>query len=83
MISVPPASTRARSPCLSSQPVEKELISSLQEPDPPIRAAVADVLGAIGGDASLAALQGLQDKDKMAADAVSRAVERIRMRRPQ
>ena len=65
------------------QPVEKELISSLQEPDPPIRAAVAEVLGAIGGDASLAALQGLQDKDKMAADAASRAVERIRMRRAQ
>ena len=65
------------------QPVEKELISSLQEPDPSIRAAVADVLGAIGGDASLTALQGLQDKDKMAADAASRAVERIRMRRAQ
>jgi HEAT repeat protein len=65
------------------QLVEKELISSLQEPDPPIRAAVADVLGAMGGDASLAALQGLQDKDKMAADAASRAVERIRMRRAQ
>ena len=65
------------------QPVEKELIPSLQEPDPSIRAAVAEVLGAIGGAASLTALQGLQDKDKMAADAVSRAVERIKMRRAQ
>ena len=62
------------------QPVEKELIPSLQEPDAPIRAAVADLLGVIGGDASLAALQGLQEKDKSAAEAVSRAVERIKMR---
>jgi HEAT repeat protein len=65
------------------QPVEKELIPSLQEPDPSIRAAVAEVLGAIGGAASLATLQGLQEKDKLAADAVSRAVERIKMRRAQ
>ncbi len=65
------------------QPVEKELIPSLQEPAPSIRAAVAEVLGAIGGAASLTALQGLQEKDKMAADAVSRAVERILMRRAQ
>jgi HEAT repeat protein len=65
------------------QPVEKELIPSLQEPDASIRAAVAEVLGAMGGDASLSALQGLQDKDKIAADAVSRAVERIKMRRAQ
>jgi len=62
------------------QPVEKELIPSLQEFDAPIRAAVADVLGLIGGDASLAALQGLQEKDKSVADAISRAVERIKMR---
>jgi HEAT repeat protein len=62
------------------QPVEKELIPSLQEPDPAIRAAVADVLGLIGGDASLAALQGLQEKDKSVAEAISRAGERIKMR---
>jgi HEAT repeat protein len=62
------------------QPVEKELIPSLQEPDPSIRAAVAEVLGAIGGEASLSALQALQYKDKTAADAASRAVERIKMR---
>jgi HEAT repeat protein len=62
------------------QPVEKELIPSLQEFDAQIRATVADVLGLIGGDASLAALQGLQEKDKSVADAVSRAVERIKMR---
>ena len=43
-------------------PVETELLPSLQEPDAAIRAAVAEVLGAIGGDASLTALQGLQDR---------------------
>ena len=41
-------------------PIEKELLPSLQEPDEAIRAAVAEVLGAIGGDASLAALQDLE-----------------------
>jgi HEAT repeat protein len=65
------------------QPVEKELIPILQEPDASIRAAVADVLGLIGGNASLAALQGLQEKDKSVADAISRASERIKMRRTQ
>jgi HEAT repeat protein len=62
------------------QPVEKELIPSLQEFDAPIRAAAADVLGLIGGDASLAALQGLQEKDKIVAEAIGRAVERIKLR---
>jgi HEAT repeat protein len=61
-------------------PIEKDLLPSLQEPDPTIRAAVAEVLGAIGGDASLAALQKLQDKNKDVVDAAKRAVERIKMR---
>jgi HEAT repeat protein len=65
------------------EPVERDLLPILQEPDPSIRAAVAEVLGAIGGDASLAALQGLQEKDKAAADAARRAVERIKLRRAQ
>jgi hypothetical protein len=38
------------------------------------------VLGAIGGDASLAALQKLEDKNKDVVDAAKRAVERIKMR---
>lgn len=61
-------------------PIEKELLPSLQEPDASIRAAVAGVLGAIGGDASLAALQNLKDRDKDVVDAALRAVERIKMR---
>jgi HEAT repeat protein len=61
--------------------IEKELLPNLQEPDPSIRAAVADVLGAIGGSASAAALQNLQqDRDKAVVDAARRAVERITMR---
>ena len=63
--------------------VEKELLPSLQEPDEGIRAAVADVLGEIGTDASLAALQNLKDRDKEVMEAATRAVERIKMRRTQ
>ena len=62
-------------------PVEKDLIPSLQEPDSSIRAAVADVLGEIGGDASLTALQALQDRDAGVVAAATRAVERIKLRR--
>jgi HEAT repeat protein len=63
-------------------PIERELLPSLQEPDEAIRAAVAEVLGAIGGDASLTALQrALNDSDKDVVQAATRAVERIRMRR--
>lgn len=62
------------------EPVEKELLPSLQEPDDALRAAVAEVLGAIGGDASLAALQDLKDRSKEVVDAAQRAVERIKMR---
>lgn len=61
--------------------IEKEVLPNLQEPDPSIRAALADVLGAIGGDASVAALQNLQqDRDKTVIDAARRALERIKMR---
>jgi HEAT repeat protein len=63
--------------------IEKELLPSLQEPDEAIRAAVADVLGEIGGDASFAALQAMTDRDKDVVNAARRAVERIRMRRAQ
>jgi HEAT repeat protein len=64
-------------------PIEKELVPSLQEPDPGIRAAVADVLGQVGGDQSLAVLQNLKDRDKDVVEAARRAVERIKIRRGQ
>jgi len=62
--------------------VESALIPSLQERDPDIRAAVADVLGAVGGDEAVAALRGLNG-DREIAEAAARAVERIRLRRAQ
>lgn len=61
--------------------IEKELLPSLQEPDEAIRAAVADVLGEIGSDAALAALEALKDRDKDVVEAAARAVSRIKMRR--
>jgi len=60
--------------------IEGALLPSLQEPDGAIRAAVADVLGAIGGTASLTALDAMTDRDRGAVEAARRAAERIRMR---
>ena len=42
---------------------------------------LVEKVGEIGGDASLTALQGMQPRDRTAAGAATRAVERIRMRR--
>ena len=63
--------------------IENDLLPSLQETDPGIRAGVADVLGQIGGDASLAALRAVKDGNKDVMTAASRAVERIEIRRGQ
>jgi HEAT repeat protein len=60
--------------------IEKELIGGLRDPERAIRASVADVLGEIGGDASLTALRTLQDPDKAVAAAARRAIERITLR---
>ena len=60
--------------------IEKELLPSLQDPNEAIRASVAEVLGQIGGQPSLTALQALKDKDKDVVQAATRAVERIKMR---
>lgn len=57
------------------------LISHLQDPDAAIRARIAELLGAFGGDAALAALQPLtQDRDREVMNAATRAIERITMR---
>lgn len=61
--------------------IEQELVGALQDPDPMIRASVAEVLGEVGGDASLAALEALRDRGKDVATAAARAVERIKLRR--
>ncbi len=62
--------------------IEHELLPRLQEPDEIVRARVAQVLGAIGGEPSLAALEGLKgkDKDRTVASAAERALERIKLR---
>ena len=58
--------------------ISSELVPLLQDPSPAIRANVATVLGAVGGDAAVAALQPLaQDKDRTVAQAAARALERI------
>jgi HEAT repeat protein len=57
------------------------LIPHLQDPDAAIRARIAELLGAFGGDAALAALQPLtQDRDREVMNAATRAIERITMR---
>jgi HEAT repeat protein len=61
--------------------IVRDLLPRLQEPDPATRARVADVLGAIGDRSALAALQtATQDKDREAAEAAKRAIERISSR---
>ena len=61
---------------------EKELLARLQDPDAGVRAGVAEVLGEIGGDASVQALQAMpQDRNRDVGAAAARALERIRMRR--
>lgn len=59
------------------------LVPHLQDPSPAIRGSVATVLGALGGDAAVAALQPLtQDKDRAVAQAATRALERIKTTEP-
>ena len=53
----------------------------LQEPDPMVRAALADVLGAIGDPSALPALEAAaKGSDANAAQAAKRAIARIRAR---
>lgn len=61
--------------------VAHTLLPHLQDPSPAIRANVATVLGAIGGEGTLAALQRLtEDKDRTVAQAATRAIERLKAR---
>jgi HEAT repeat protein len=60
-------------------PVAPTLVSHLQDPSPAIRGNVATILGTIGNEASLTALQPLtSDKDRAVAQAATRAIERIK-----
>jgi HEAT repeat protein len=60
--------------------IEKDLFPRLMEPDEVVRARIAEVLGAMGGAASVAVLQGLKDKDRNVVEAAQRALERIKLR---
>jgi HEAT repeat protein len=60
----------------------KDLYPRLQESDPAVRGGVAEVLGIIGGEDALPALQAVaQDRDPGAATAAKRAIERIKAAR--
>ena len=55
--------------------------SRLQEPDPAVRAAIADVLGAVGDNAAVPALEAAaKDTDANVAQAAKRAMARVRAR---
>ncbi len=59
--------------------VAPTLMSHLQDPSPAIRANVATILGAIGSDATVTALQPLtSDQDRAVAQAATRAIDRIK-----
>ena len=63
-------------------PIAGTLKTHLQDPSPAIRANVATVLGAIGGQAAAAALEPLtQDTNRAVARAATRALERIKIGR--
>jgi HEAT repeat protein len=56
-----------------------QLVSRLQEPDADLREAIANVLGAIGGDASVPALEAAtKDPSPAVASAAKRAIARLR-----
>ncbi|HEV3485994.1 MAG TPA: HEAT repeat domain-containing protein [Vicinamibacterales bacterium] len=62
--------------------VVQRLVPHLQEPEPEVRARIAEVLGMFGGDAALKALEPLaQDSDREVVAAATRAMERIKMSR--
>ena len=57
------------------------ILPRLQEPDPDVREAVADVLGVIGDASTIAALEAAtKDRDASVVSAAKRAIARIRSR---
>jgi HEAT repeat protein len=59
-----------------------ELMPRLKEPDPDVRARVAEVIGALGDQSAVAALDPLtKDRDRSVAEAAANAIERIKMSR--
>jgi HEAT repeat protein len=65
-------------------PIAPQLVSHLQDPNGAIRGNVALVLGAVGGDGTLTALEPLtSDPDRDVARAASGAIERIKLNKNQ
>lgn len=63
--------------------IAPSLLPHLQDPSAAIRGNIAMVLGAIGGEQTIAALQPLtEDRDRDVARAATRAIERLKMARP-
>lgn len=61
-------------------PMVGPLLSHLKDQDAVIRANVAQILGAIGGEAAIGALEPLlQDRDQSVVSAATRAIERAKM----
>jgi HEAT repeat protein len=64
------------------RPVARQLGTYLQDPEPVVRQSVAMVLGVVGGDEAIFALErAKQDPDTDVARAVERAIARARMSR--
>jgi HEAT repeat protein len=62
--------------------IAPDLAPHLQEPDPAVRARLADVAGVLGDAAVVPSLQALtRDRDREAAEAAANALQRIEMRR--
>jgi HEAT repeat protein len=62
-------------------PVVAGLTPSLQDPDPGVRAGVAEVIGALGAAASIPLLEPLtRDRERAVAETAAVAIERIKMR---
>jgi HEAT repeat protein len=60
--------------------VAPALVTHLQDPSAAIRGTLATVLGAIGGEEAIVALQPLtQDRDRDVARSATRAIERLKM----
>jgi HEAT repeat protein len=58
-----------------------QLLPRLQEPDPDVRARVAEVLGALGDQSTIGTVEPLiRDRDHGVASAAERAIERIKLR---
>jgi HEAT repeat protein len=61
-------------------PIARDLLPGLRDPNPEIRARVAEVFGAIGDASTLPALEPLtKDVDRKVTEAAAQAIERIKM----